>query len=116
MAKKGDIDVLFMGDSITDFWRNATGPYAGKPVQVPGLFAETPEEQARLDAARQRLRVPPATLLIGTIGKLVNDDTTVDNLNSTLKSVESGVQSLKAPAHVRSSGPEVAGEPLVIEG
>jgi lysophospholipase L1-like esterase len=33
VAKKGDIDVLFMGDSITDFWRNADGPYAGKPVQ-----------------------------------------------------------------------------------
>lgn len=31
----------------------------------------------------------------GTIGKLVNDDETVDNLNSTLKSVESGVASLK---------------------
>jgi lysophospholipase L1-like esterase len=28
VAKKGDIDVLFMGDSITDFWRNA-----GKLVQ-----------------------------------------------------------------------------------
>ena len=27
---------------------------AGKPVQVPGLVAETPEEQTRLDAARQR--------------------------------------------------------------
>jgi lysophospholipase L1-like esterase len=33
VAKKGDIDVLFMGDSITDFWRNADGLYAGKPVQ-----------------------------------------------------------------------------------
>lgn len=40
VAKKGDIDLLFMGDSITDFWRNsgrggATGdatPLAGKPV------------------------------------------------------------------------------------
>jgi lysophospholipase L1-like esterase len=32
LAKKGDIDVLFMGDSITDFWRNASGPMAGKPV------------------------------------------------------------------------------------
>jgi lysophospholipase L1-like esterase len=32
VAKQGDIDVLFMGDSITDFWRNPTGPYAGKPV------------------------------------------------------------------------------------
>lgn len=31
----------------------------------------------------------------GTIGKLVNDEETVNNLNSTLKSVESGVQSLK---------------------
>jgi lysophospholipase L1-like esterase len=31
-AKKGDIDVLFMGDSITDFWRNPQGNYAGKPV------------------------------------------------------------------------------------
>lgn len=32
VAKKGDIDVLFMGDSITDFWRNPDGAYAGKPV------------------------------------------------------------------------------------
>jgi len=32
VAKKGDSNVLFMGDSITDFWRNADGPYAGKPV------------------------------------------------------------------------------------
>ncbi len=31
----------------------------------------------------------------GSIGKLINDDTTVDNLNATLKSVESGVESLK---------------------
>lgn len=31
----------------------------------------------------------------GTIGKLVHDEETVNNLNSTLKSVESGVQSLK---------------------
>lgn len=31
----------------------------------------------------------------GSIGKLVNDEETVNNLNSTLKSVESGVQSLK---------------------
>jgi lysophospholipase L1-like esterase len=26
------IDVLFMGDSITDFWRNPEGAFAGKPV------------------------------------------------------------------------------------
>jgi beta-glucosidase len=32
VARKGDIDVLFMGDSITDFWRNESGPFAGKPV------------------------------------------------------------------------------------
>ncbi len=31
-AKQGDAEVLFMGDSITDFWRNADGPFAGKPV------------------------------------------------------------------------------------
>src|SRR5262245_35298714 len=29
LAKKGDIDVLFMGDSITDFWRNPSGNMAG---------------------------------------------------------------------------------------
>jgi lysophospholipase L1-like esterase len=38
IAKKGDIDLLFMGDSITDFWRNegpadvANPPRAGKTV------------------------------------------------------------------------------------
>jgi lysophospholipase L1-like esterase len=32
VAAKGNIDVLFMGDSITDFWRNPEGAYAGKPV------------------------------------------------------------------------------------
>ncbi len=32
VAKKGNIDVLFMGDSITDFWRNTEGDFAGKPV------------------------------------------------------------------------------------
>lgn len=32
VARQGDIDVLFMGDSITDFWRNAEGAYAGKPI------------------------------------------------------------------------------------
>ena len=32
VAKQGNIDVLFMGDSITDFWRNTEGNYAGKPV------------------------------------------------------------------------------------
>jgi lysophospholipase L1-like esterase len=32
IAAQGGIDVLFMGDSITDWWRNETGPYAGKPV------------------------------------------------------------------------------------
>jgi phospholipid/cholesterol/gamma-HCH transport system substrate-binding protein len=31
----------------------------------------------------------------GSIGKLVNDETTVNNLNASLKSVESGVESLK---------------------
>jgi len=30
----------------------------------------------------------------GSIGKLVNDDTTVDNLNQTLKSIEGGVETL----------------------
>lgn len=32
VAKQGDSDVLFMGDSITDFWRNTEGMMAGKPV------------------------------------------------------------------------------------
>jgi lysophospholipase L1-like esterase len=30
VAKQGNAEVLFMGDSITDFWRNAEGVYAGK--------------------------------------------------------------------------------------
>lgn len=32
VAKQGDADVLFMGDSITDFWRSPDGALAGKPV------------------------------------------------------------------------------------
>jgi lysophospholipase L1-like esterase len=32
VAKQGDANILFMGDSITDFWRNPEGNYAGKPV------------------------------------------------------------------------------------
>jgi lysophospholipase L1-like esterase len=32
VAKQGDAELLLMGDSITDFWRNAEGPFAGKPV------------------------------------------------------------------------------------
>jgi beta-glucosidase len=32
-AAQGDVDVLFVGDSITDFWRNEEGRFAGKPVQ-----------------------------------------------------------------------------------
>lgn len=32
VARQGDIELLLMGDSITDFWRNADGPFAGKPV------------------------------------------------------------------------------------
>ena len=31
-AAEGNVDVLFMGDSITDFWRNESGAFAGKPV------------------------------------------------------------------------------------
>lgn len=32
VARQGDAELLLMGDSITDFWRNPTGNYAGKPV------------------------------------------------------------------------------------
>ncbi|HWA09600.1 MAG TPA: GDSL-type esterase/lipase family protein [Opitutaceae bacterium] len=34
VAKKGDIDVLFMGDSITDFWRTAGAPGDANPAHA----------------------------------------------------------------------------------
>ena len=34
LAQKGDIDLLFMGDSITDFWRNPTPPGATNPPRA----------------------------------------------------------------------------------
>lgn len=32
LAKQGGVDVLFLGDSITDFWRNSDPNRGGKPV------------------------------------------------------------------------------------
>jgi lysophospholipase L1-like esterase len=32
VARAGDAELLLMGDSITDFWRNEDGNFAGKPV------------------------------------------------------------------------------------
>jgi lysophospholipase L1-like esterase len=32
IAKAGKAELLLMGDSITDFWRNERGPFAGKQV------------------------------------------------------------------------------------
>jgi hypothetical protein len=32
VARAGDIELLLMGDSITDFWRNSEGNFAGKSV------------------------------------------------------------------------------------
>ena len=32
VAKQGDAELLLIGDSITDFWRNTEGPFAGKAV------------------------------------------------------------------------------------
>jgi lysophospholipase L1-like esterase len=32
VAQQGGGELLLAGDSITDFWRNAEGPFAGKPV------------------------------------------------------------------------------------
>lgn len=48
IAKKGDIDLLFMGDSITDFWRNSETPRsaasraATMPVHVEGVLLGKP--------------------------------------------------------------------------
>lgn len=34
LAQKGDIDLLFMGDSITDFWRNTGAAGAANPIRA----------------------------------------------------------------------------------
>ena len=36
LAKKGDIDLLLVGDSITDLWRNSTETYANLFRQIQG--------------------------------------------------------------------------------
>jgi lysophospholipase L1-like esterase len=53
IAQQGGIDVLFLGDSITDFWRYDTfsGPVDGKPVDWPRGKAVWDQNFAPLHAA-----------------------------------------------------------------
>lgn len=64
---------------------------------VSGSMENIKELTARLKVSADNINQITGKIASGqgSIGKLVNDDTTVDNLNSTLKSVESGVESLK---------------------
>ena len=48
LAKKGDIDLLLVGDSITDLWRNSTETYAtyfGNTRSATSRFPETPRRE-----------------------------------------------------------------------
>jgi hypothetical protein len=47
VARAGDIELLLMGDSITDFWRNEEGNYAG-----PGRIFRTLENREFRDRRR----------------------------------------------------------------
>src|SRR5271165_5475115 len=46
VAQKGDIDVLFMGDSITDFWRNSPGNRRGAPPTGAAANSDAPAPMA----------------------------------------------------------------------
>ena len=46
VAREGNAELLLMGDSITDFWRNAEGPFAGKPV-LDKYFGTVEDRQLR---------------------------------------------------------------------
>ncbi len=62
-----------------------------------GSLANIRELSERLKTTADNLNVITTKIARGegTIGKLVNDETTVDNLNETLDSIESGVETLK---------------------
>jgi lysophospholipase L1-like esterase len=49
IAQKGDIDVLFMGDSITDFWRNDANTFANRR---PATAAASSTRPARAPASQ----------------------------------------------------------------
>jgi phospholipid/cholesterol/gamma-HCH transport system substrate-binding protein len=62
-----------------------------------GSLANIRDLSARLKTTADNLNLITTRIANGegTIGKLVNDETTVDNLNETLDSIESGVETLK---------------------
>ncbi len=104
-AKRGGIDILFLGDSITDFWRNRGSNvwnecYAPRHAADFGISGDRTQhvlwrmEHGELDGIHPRVVV----LMIGTnnTGKERNSNTIRNSVPETIAGVQAVVKELRA--------------------
>ncbi len=90
-------DVPKLADKLTKLADDVDALVAANRGNVDATLANARDLTARLRVTADNLNEITGKIARGegSVGKLVNDDETVDNLNSALKSVEGGVQSLR---------------------
>ena len=104
-AKQGGIDILFMGDSITDFWRNRgsnvwTQAYAPRHAANFGISGDRTQhvlwrmDNGELDGIKPKVVV----LMIGTnnTGKERDNKTTRNTVSETIAGVQAVVADIRA--------------------